>query len=126
MGDTGELFNQLTVNVNNMDSQSLGVKSVDISTIAGARDAIDKIKNAINSVSSARSDLGAVQNRLEHTISNLSVAAENMTASESRIRDVDMAKEMMMFTQNNVLSQAAQAMLAQSNQQPQQILQLLR
>ncbi len=126
VGDTGEDFNQLTVSVNNMDSQSLGVKGIDISTITGARSAIDNIKNAINKVSSARSDLGAVQNRLEHTISNLSVAAENMTASESRIRDVDMAKEMMMFTQNNVLSQAAQAMLAQSNQQPQQILQLLR
>ena len=77
-------------------------------------------------VSAERSRLGAIQNRLEHTIRNLDNSAENLTASESRIRDVDMAKEMMAFTKNNILQQAAQAMLAQANQQPQGVLQLLR
>ncbi|MEG0340350.1 MAG: flagellin, partial [Oscillospiraceae bacterium] len=79
-----------------------------------------------NTVSGQRADLGAIQNRLEHTINNLTTTSENMTAAESRIRDTDMAKEMMAFTKNNVLSQAAQSMLAQANQQPQQVLQLLK
>jgi flagellin len=77
-------------------------------------------------VSSERAKLGAIQNRLEHTINNLGTAAENLTASESRIRDVDMAKEIMEFTKNSILQQAAQAMLAQANMQPQGVLQLLR
>lgn len=85
-----------------------------------------KVQVAINKVSENRSNLGAVQNRLEHTINNLGASAENLTAAESRIRDVDMAKEMMSFTKNNILTQAAQAMLAQANQQPQGVLQLLR
>ncbi|MFD2384560.1 flagellin, partial [Paenibacillus xanthanilyticus] len=80
----------------------------------------------LESVSAGRSYLGALQNRLEHTINNLNNASENLTASESRIRDVDMAKEMMEQTKNSILSQAAQAMLAQANQQPQGVLQLLR
>ncbi|WP_342512993.1 flagellin Hag [Sporosarcina sp. FSL K6-1522] len=84
------------------------------------------VQNAINTVSENRSNLGAVQNRLEHTINNLGASSENLTAAESRIRDVDMAKEMMDFTKNNILTQAAQAMLAQSNQMPQGVLQLLR
>lgn len=84
------------------------------------------VQNAINTVSENRSNLGAVQNRLEHTINNLGTSAENLTAAESRIRDVDMAKEMMEFTKNNILTQAAQAMLAQANQYPQGVLQLLR
>jgi len=84
------------------------------------------VQNAINNVSENRSNLGAVQNRLEHTINNLGASSENLTAAESRIRDVDMAKEMMEFTKNNILTQAAQAMLAQANQQPQGVLQLLR
>ena len=84
------------------------------------------VQEAINTVSENRSNLGAVQNRLEHTINNLGASSENLTAAESRIRDVDMAKEMMEFTKNNILTQAAQAMLAQANQQPQGILQLLR
>ncbi|AWB46232.1 flagellin [Paenibacillus sp. CAA11] len=87
---------------------------------------LDKVQSAINAVSSLRSDLGAVQNRLEHTINNLGTTAENLQAAESRIRDVDMAKEMSEFTKNGILQQAAQAMLAQANQQPQGVLQLLR
>jgi flagellin len=84
------------------------------------------IDTAINSVSSSRADLGAVQNRLEHTINNLSVASENLAASESRIRDTDMAKEMLSFTRSQILSQAGTAMLAQANQMPQGVLQLLQ
>jgi flagellin len=100
--------------------------SLDVSTAEKASAAISVLDDAIGSVSSARSKLGAYQNRLEHTINNLGASAENLTAAESRIRDVDMAKEMMEFTKNNILSQAAQAMLAQANQQPQGVLQLLR
>lgn len=99
---------------------------VDISTQATANTAITTINTALERVSTERSKLGAMQNRLEHTIANLGTSAENLTASESRVRDVDMAKEMMEFTKNNILSQAAQAMLAQANQQPQGVLQLLR
>ena len=109
-----------------MDSESLGLRDVDISTQAGAKLAVDKIKAAINTVSTQRGALGALQNRLEHTINNLSVTTENMTAAESRIRDVDMAKEMMAYTKNNILVQSAQAMLAQANQIPQGVLQLLQ
>jgi flagellin len=93
-------------------------------TVANAL--IAKINTAITTVSTERAALGAVQNRLEHTIKNLDTGAENLQASESRIRDVDMAKEMMNFTRNNILNQAAQAMLAQANQAPQGVLQLLR
>ena len=84
------------------------------------------MKEAIDNISSLRSDFGALQNRLEHTINNLGVQAENITAAESRIRDVDMAKEMMSYTKNNILVQASQAMLAQANQVPQGVLQLLQ
>ena len=126
IGDTADDFNQLTVSVGNMKAKSLGIADVDISTQAGAQKAVGKIKDAINSVSSTRGDLGAIQNRLEHTINNLSVTTENMTAAESRIRDTDMAKEMMSYTKNNILVQASQAMLAQANQIPQGVLQLLQ
>ncbi len=126
IGDTADDFNQLTVSVGNMKAKSLGIADVDISTQAGAQAAVSKIKDAINSVSSTRGDLGAIQNRLEHTINNLSVTTENMTAAESRIRDTDMAKEMMAYTKNNILVQASQAMLAQANQVPQGVLQLLQ
>ncbi|QOT00433.1 flagellin [Brevibacterium sp. JNUCC-42] len=101
-------------------------KGVNISTQKAADKAITTINDALNKVSEERSKLGANQNRLEHTINNLGATAENLTAAESRIRDVDMAKEMMDFTKNNILTQAAQAMLAQANQQPQGVLQLLR
>jgi flagellin len=99
---------------------------INVSTQSSASAAITTINNAIESVSKERSKLGAVQNRLEHTIANLDTSAENLQASESRIRDVDMAKEMMEFTKNNILQQAAQSMLAQANQAPQGVLQLLR
>lgn len=97
-----------------------------LQTQTDAKAAITAIDNAIQTVSSERSNLGAVQNRLEHTINNLGTSSENLTAAESRIRDVDMAKEMMEFTKNNILTQAAQAMLAQAQQSPQGVLQLLR
>lgn len=126
IGDTAESFNQLTVSVGKMNTSALGIANVDVSTQAGAKAAIKNIKDAINTVSSTRGDLGAIQNRLEHTINNLGVTAENMTAAESRIRDVDMAQEMMNFTKNNILTQASQAMLAQANQLPQGVLQLLQ
>ncbi len=126
IGDTSADFNQMEVSVSDMHVAALGIADVDISTQAGAKAAVDKIKAAINSVSSTRGDLGAIQNRLEHTINNLSVTAENMTAAESRIRDVDMANEMMAYTKNNILVQSSQAMLAQANQIPQGVLQLLQ
>jgi len=100
--------------------------ALDVSTHEKATAAISVINDAIESVSAQRSQLGAYQNRLEHTIANLGTSSENLTSAESRIRDVDMAKEMMTFSKNNILSQAAQAMLAQANQQPQGVLQLLR
>lgn len=99
---------------------------INVSGQGAANTAITTIDNAIKTVSNQRSNLGAMQNRLEHTIANLGTSSENLTAAESRVRDVDMAKEMMEFTKNNILSQAAQAMLAQANQQPQGVLQLLR
>lgn len=100
--------------------------ALDVSSSAYATAAVTVIDAAIKSVSDERSKLGAYQNRLEHTIANLGTSSENLTSAESRVRDVDMAKEMMNFSKNNILSQAAQAMLAQANQQPQGVLQLLR
>ncbi|WP_159885438.1 flagellin N-terminal helical domain-containing protein [Paenibacillus puerhi] len=116
----------ISFNIGDMRTSALGISGLDISSKQGASEALTKLDNAIKKVSSERSKMGAVQNRLEHTINNLQTASENLTAAESRIRDVDMAKEMMDFTKNNILSQAAQAMLAQANQQPQGVLQLLR
>ncbi|QDP41278.1 flagellin Hag [Radiobacillus deserti] len=122
---------QLSINIDDMSASALGVEAADlgISALADGGDtdaALTALDTAINTVSSQRSELGATQNRLQHTINNLSNANENLTAAESRIRDVDMAKEMMAFTKNNILTQAAQSMLAQANQQPQGVLQLLR
>ncbi len=105
---------------------TLSQAGVDIGSLAGAQGAIATINASIDTLSSARADLGAVQNRLEHTINNLGVNVENLTAAESRIRDTDMAEEMMAYTKNNVLIQAAQSMLAQANMQPQSVLQLLQ
>ncbi|MCM3574112.1 flagellin Hag [Mesobacillus subterraneus] len=118
----------LDVALTDMDATALGIATIDISTgTASAISAnISTLDAAINEVSAFRSNLGANQNRLEHTINNLGTASENLTSAESRIRDVDMAKEMMTQTKNSILSQAAQAMLAQANQQPQGVLQLLR
>jgi flagellin len=127
IGETSAAFNQITVTIAKTDSATLGIDTavgVDNQTKAAA--AVSILKTAINTVSSTRGRLGATQNRLEHTINNLSVASENMTAAESRIRDVDMAKEMMSYTKNNILVQASQAMLAQANQVPQGVLQLLK
>lgn len=126
VGDTADDFNKITVEIGAMDTTSLGIGGIDIGTAAGADAAIDKIKAAINTVSSTRGDLGAIQNRLEHTINNLGVTTENITSAESRIRDTDMADEMMAYTKNNILVQASQAMLAQANTLPQGVLQLLQ
>ena len=112
--------------INNMSTTGLGVASTTVDTYDNAKAAITSVNDAIQTVSDERSKLGAMQNRLEHTINNLGTASENLTSAESRIRDVDMAKEMMNFSKNNILSQAAQAMLAQANSQPQGVLQLLR
>ncbi len=114
----------IKISWNTMSAGKLGVTGVDISTKSAS--AIDIVNSAIKTVSSTRSSMGAFQNRLEHTIANLDNASENLQAAESRIRDVDMAKEMMNFTKTNILTQAAQAMLAQANQAPQGVLQLLR
>ncbi|WP_259679262.1 flagellin, partial [Clostridium chauvoei] len=108
------------------DGVKFTINGSDVSTRELASGSIKTINSAIEQVSTQRSKLGAVQNRLEHTINNLNTSSENLTAAESRVRDVDMAKEMMAFSKNNILSQAAQAMLGQANQQPQGVLQLLR
>ncbi|MDK2936081.1 MAG: flagellin [Eubacteriaceae bacterium] len=115
-----------TNTVTNGTDSTLSEAALDVSTHENATAAIKVINNSIESVSAERSKLGAFQNRLEHTIANLGTSSESLTTAESRIRDVDMAKEMMEFTKNNILSQAAQSMLAQANQQPQGVLQLLQ
>ncbi len=107
-------------------SKAVTINEIDLTKADSARHAISVAQAAIDMVSSMRSDFGAMQNRLDHTINNLSVQEENITAAESRIRDVDMAKEMMAYTKNNILVQSAQAMLAQANQVPQGVLQLLQ
>ncbi|MEA4902169.1 flagellin [Desulfitobacterium sp.] len=121
----------ILLGINSMKADDIGVrqtngKALDVSDYKNATAAITAINNAIETVSAERSKLGAVQNRLEHTINNLGTSSENLTSAESRIRDVDMAKEMMNYQKNSILSQAAQSMLAQANQQPQGVLQLLR
>lgn len=116
----------LGVTVTDMTATGLKINNTKVDTQANAKAAIKTIDDAIGAVSTQRSTLGALQNRLEHTIQSLSVAEENLTASESRIRDTDMAKEMMDFTKNNILNQAAQSMLAQANMQPQGVLSLLQ
>ncbi|MCQ2749909.1 MAG: flagellin [Clostridia bacterium] len=115
-----------TANVSNGVSPVSNQYSLNISTRDGANKAIDIIDDAIKLVSEERSKYGAIQNRLEYTMNNLNTTAENMTAAESTIRDVDMAEEMMEYTKNNILQQAAQAMLVQANARPQQALQLLQ
>ncbi|MDE7037160.1 MAG: hypothetical protein K2O98_04185 [Lachnospiraceae bacterium] len=107
-------------------TKAVSIDQIDLTKADSARHAISVAQAAIDMVSSMRSDFGAMQNRLDHTINNLSVQEENITAAESRIRDVDMAKEMMAYTKNNILVQSAQAMLAQANQVPQGVLQLLQ
>ncbi len=126
IGDTNADYEQLEVKIGKMSSTALGIGALDISTQDGAANAIQKIKDAINTVSSTRGDLGAIQNRLEHTQNNLSVMTENIQDAEATIRDTDVADEMMAYTKNNILIQSAQAMLAQANQVPQGVLQLLQ
>ena len=126
IGDTSDSYNQLTVDIQDMHADALGIADLDISKQGSAQAAIDKLKAAINTVSSVRGTLGATQNRLDHTINNLSVMQENIQDAESSIRDTDIAEEMMDYTKNNILIQSAQAMLAQANQVPQGVLQLLQ
>ena len=134
-GETSKTANQITITLKAMSASSMADSNnntvnlnseVDISTATQAQASIDVVNKAIDIISSMRSDFGALQNRLEHTINNLGVQTENLSAAESRIRDVDMAKEMMTYTKNNILVQASQAMLAQANQVPQGVLQLLQ
>jgi flagellin len=116
----------ITLSISSMSAGgALSITTISVATTADAQKSITDINSAITVVSTQRASLGAIQNRLEHTIKNLDTAGENLQASESRIRDVDMAKEMMEFTKNNILNQAATAMLAQANQAPQGVLQLL-
>ena len=125
IGDTSDDFNQLKVSIGDIHTKALKIDGINIGTQVGAQGAVDTIKNAINTVSSIRGTLGATQNRLEHTANNLSVMKENIQDAESTIRDTDVAEEMMAYTKNNILVQSAQAMLAQANQIPQGVLQLL-
>lgn len=115
----------MTVGINKMDSTGLGINAIDLSTQAGATAAIKALDTAVNKLSGQRADLGALQNRLTHTITNLGVSSENLAASESRIRDTDMAKEMTSFSRSQILQQAGTAMLAQANQSNQGVLRLL-
>jgi flagellin len=114
------------VGITGLDSAGLGLNGQSLATTTGATTAIDTLDNALQSVSTVRATLGAYQNRFEHTINNLNVAVENLSASESRIRDTDMAQEMVQFTRAQILSQAGTAMLAQANQAPQSVLKLLQ
>ena len=109
-----------------MHTGAMGISGISIATQAGAQAAVDVIKDAINYVSEVRGNLGAISNRLDHTKNNLGVMRENITDAESSIRDTDVADEMMAYTKNNILVQSAQAMLAQANQVPQGVLQLLQ
>ena len=132
IGDTSDSYNRLAVEIGDMHVSAMkdattgkSIADVDISNPEGASAAIQTIRSAINYVSGIRGDLGAIQNRLEHTANNLSVMAENIQDAESTIRDTDVAEEMMAYTKNNILVQSAQAMLAQANAVPQGVLQLL-
>ena len=126
IGDTSDSFNQLRVGIKDCHVDALGLTDMKIGDQTSAAAALDKIKSAINYVSDVRGTLGATQNRLDHTINNLSVMQENIQDAESTIRDTDVADEMMAYTKNNILIQSAQAMLAQANQVPQGVLQLLQ
>ena len=122
----GSLSGQsISISVSNMNATSLGVNALKVSSFSGAGEAMSKIQAAIDKVSTQRSKLGALQNRLEHTINNLDTTSENTQSAESRIRDTDMADEMVQYSKNNILSQAGQSMLAQANQANQGVLSLL-
>ena len=128
VGADADMTNKINVDIESMSAAGLGIKGINVSDDSGtsATYAIDAIQDAISKVSSQRSALGAVQNRLEHTISNLDNVVENTTAAESRIRDTDMAEEMVNYSKNNILAQAGQSMLAQANQSNQGVLSLLQ
>lgn len=126
IGANGSSDQQVRLGIDDMSSIGIGVSAVSVSIQEDATTAIKTIDDAINTVSGTRADLGALQNRLEHTVNNLGTTSENLTSAESRIRDVDMAKEMTEMTKNNILTQAAQSMLAQANTLPQGVLQLLQ
>ena len=128
VGADADMTNKIQVNIDSMDSASLGIKGLNVKDDSGkaATYAVDAIADAVAKVSSQRSALGAVQNRLEHTIDNLDNVVENTTAAESRIRDTDMAEEMVNYSKNNILAQAGQSMLAQANQSTQGVLSLLQ
>ena len=128
VGADADMTNKIQVNIDAMDSASLGIKGLNVKDASGnaATYAVDAISDAISKVSSQRSSLGAVQNRLEHTINNLDNVVENTTSAESRIRDTDMAEEMVNYSKNNILAQAGQSMLAQANQSNQGVLSLLQ
>ncbi len=125
IGEDSEPYNKLELDIGDMHVKALGLDTHTLSTQDGAQKAVAAIKDAINQVSTIRSGLGATQNRLEHTSNNLSVMKENIQDAEATIRDTDVAEEMMAYTKNNILVQSAQAMLAQANQIPQGVLQLL-
>ncbi len=116
---------RIQIKIQSIGTSKLGIKTINVSTLDGARNAISSVNTAIATISSIRSGLGAVQNRLEHTIANLDNIVENTTAAESQIRDTDMAASMVEYTKNNILQQAGQAMLAQANQSTQGVLSLL-
>ena len=128
VGADADMTNKITVDIDTMNSANLGIKGLNVTDKNGtaATYAIDAISDAISKVSSQRSALGAVQNRLEHTIDNLDNISENTSSAESRIRDTDMAKEMVNYSKNNILAQAGQSMLAQANQSTQGVLSLLQ
>ena len=126
IGDTSDSYNQLTVAIKDCHTAAIGIEDLDIGNQVDANAALNVIKDSINYISDVRGTLGATQNRLDHTINNLSVMQENIQDAESTIRDTDVADEMMAYTKNNILIQSAQAMLAQANQVPQGVLQLLQ
>ena len=127
VGADADMNNKITVGIDAMDTAGLGIKGINVKDSSGASAtyAIDSIADAIAKVSAQRSSLGAIQNRLEHTINNLDNVVENTTAAESQIRDTDMAEEMVKYSKNNILQQAGQSMLAQANQANQGVLSLL-
>jgi len=126
VGAEGDASNQIKLTIGTISSTGLSIDDVDVSSINSAQEAISKIKTAISTLNEQRATLGAVQNRLEHTINNLNNVVENTTSAESQIRDTDMAAEMVKYSNNNILAQAGQAMLAQANQSNQGVLSLLQ
>ena len=125
VGSEGTSANGITMHINGMSAGSIGASAVSVTAASSAKSSISVIKDALTSVNKMRSDIGAIQNRLEHTINNLDNVVENTTAAESQIRDTDMASEMVKYSNNQILAQAGQAMLAQANQANQGVLSLL-